>query len=498
MIENKLSQTGNTNLPTSVRYDTGLWPDRNTDLVPLWRTGYNVLFKNGGVEKMKGWANPLTKPNTQKARGVHQQRFSNGIQVLVWGSYDALWVWDTTQVRWLQSGLGGRNDSTATQKATVWSFAEWGDWILYTSGEGAIRYTTKDNYTSGDGSASTPLDVEGEFSTAQIIIKRGPYILAFNTTGTPSYCGPTSFHWCSDDDVTAWSPTADNTAGNQLIRDMESEIIAAVALGDRIAVYSRDSMHIVAYTGPPFYFGYAPAINGIGAVSKQAVVSVGRENYGFGPNGIWRTDGAQFKYIDEGIHDYIYEDLNIAQDAKVCGYHDEFNTMVNFYYPTAGSSEPDVGVGYNYTNGTWTIYNHGRTACIERQVFDYPIAVTDTNDVYFHNFGLNADSAELLSYLESVPLDLGDSNTWKYIDAIKFQASRMSGNYVRFILGTTERRDRSSLNWGAANFLGDGEEPVYINDSARYIVLRIDTLGLSTDFKLDGHTIFGEGATGQS
>ena len=75
MIENKLSQTGNTNLPTSVRYDTGLWPDRNTDLVPLWRTGYNVLFKNGGGEKKKGWANSLTKPNTQKARGVHQQRF---------------------------------------------------------------------------------------------------------------------------------------------------------------------------------------------------------------------------------------------------------------------------------------------------------------------------------------------------------------------------------------------------------------------------------------
>ena len=486
MIENVLSQTGNPNTPSAAPYNSGVWPDLHPLNNPLWRTGTNVLFKNGGVEKMGGWGNPFTKPASTPVRGMLQRRES-GVQELYFGNPTTIYKWNTGTPTAVGTGYTGNTDSTVTVPASVWSMVDWGTWVLATNGVDVPQIYK--------GSSFTTLNVGTEFTTAEILIKRGPYVLAFNTTGVNTYNGINAFHWCSDDDVEDWTPTSVNTAGNQMIRDMTSGIKAAVPLGDRIAVYGTDSMYLVAYTGAPFYFGYYPALNGIGAVSKAAVVSVGRKNFGFGPSGIWETDGAQFKYIDPGIHDYIYDAFNDEQKEKVCGYHDEFNTQVCFYYPTT-TGEPTVGVGYNYMDGTWSIFNHGRTSALERDVFTWPVLATSTGDIFFHNFGLNADSAGMTVSVESELLDLGSGNIWKYIDAIRFHISRLAGT-VNFYLGTAERRD-DSITWENAQVLDDGDEPLFYNLSARYIALKIETTALASDFKVEGHTIYGEGATHQS
>ena len=91
----------------------------------------------------------------------------------------------------------------------------------------------------------------GAPSRARVLVKAGVHILALNTD-----MGGTYYEWCDTDDPDDWTPAADNRAGNNIIREANSEIVAAVPLGDRIAVYCRNQSFLITYLGNNLVFGH--------------------------------------------------------------------------------------------------------------------------------------------------------------------------------------------------------------------------------------------------
>ncbi len=392
---------------------TGLWPDAFDLRIPLWKTGSNIQFSEIGVEKIPGHAELVALlAGTDIVRGAHQFRTSAGIQNLYFGDFDNIYKWNTVTVTSEKSGFTGIVNETVNQAATVWSIVNFGDTVMASNGVDEPQLDT------GGGFA----DLGADFTTAEVLINRGPHILAFNTS-----INSKGFVWSDEDNPAEWTPTADNAAGDLIIRELVSDIIAAAPLGDQIAVYGKEQMYVVSFIGAPLFFGYKPALEGFGAIAKKAVVSVGRKNYGMGRDGFWVTDGAAFDFIDDpAVRKFFQGDMNFAQKSKVNGWHDEENHQVIWYYPSVGGSgEVDASIVYDYKKGVWSIRGDGRSASLERQVFDNPIVFGTTPTLFLQNFGVDSDGSALVASVRSKPMDLGTPDRVKELDAIRigFQGS---------------------------------------------------------------------------
>ncbi len=466
---------------------TGIVPDAHDITDFVWADARNVRFNELGVRKMAGWEAAFVKPGSNPVRGLGQVLDLNG-QNIFFGDQTKLYWWNTTTVATAGTGFSGITDETVTAPATSWSFEEWGNWAIATNGVDAPQiWKTSGNFANLAGSPP---------GTAEIVLKLNAYMLLFNTDS-----GDTDYAWCSADDVEDWVAVTNNTAGGATIRDMSSKIVAAVPLGTGIAVYGKSDMVLISFIGAPFIFGHKPAVQGVGAVSKYSVISVGRQNYGWSANGFFVTDGINTKWIDtETIRRTVFDEVNTAQYSKICGYHDAANTEIKWYYPIG--NEPDKGVGYNYITNAWTFYGHGRTSAQDKRIFNFPLTAANNGAVYFEEFGNNADEQPLVTYAETKanpffrtdrdgknPMSMEDQ--FKYIEAIKLALTNTAGRGLKFRIGVQDKLS-DPIIWTKHFYADRNMEPVYPDLSGRWITLSIESDQLGDAWTLQGFTIHGK------
>lgn len=464
----------------------GLHPSMFLRQVPFWQTGANVVFRNGSVRKMKGWTAPLTKPAANPVRGMGQLKTDTGVQWLFWGDATNLYGWNTVSVGTLGSGYTGKTTETVADPVSHWDFANWGNWMVATNDVDAVQVWKGSSFAALSGTT---------FTRARTILKYGAHLLAFNTSN-----GGQQFEWCSEDNIELWTPAADNSAGNMFIRDMESDILAAVPLGDKIAVYGKNTVHLVSYIRAPFYFGVLPALTGVGAVGKKAVVSVDRKNYGLSAKGFFVTDGVQVQFLDDpDVRDYFLSRVNVSQISKTVAYHDLLNSQVVWYYPTSGGENTE-GLGYDYARGKWTIYSFGRTAAIGQNVFSYPVAGHSDGSIFFHNFGDDANGSALVPYLQSKPFafetpqQINSANLIKYVDSLKLMLSELTGT-VSVKIGT-QLRLTDAVTWTDYQSINASMAPAYFRRSARYFTFYITSTAVGDTWELNGIDVMGKAIGG--
>lgn len=473
-------------LPGGPEIASGLMPSVDPQNATLWVDGRNITFGEGFVAKTAGWERQFNSPTTLPVRGMGQNIAGN-VRRIFFGDAQSLHVWNETTVQTVGTGFTGNANETVGFPASVWSFAPFGSWMLATNGKDAPQVW------KGSGSFAPLSGVT--FSKAELFVRQGPYILAMNTS-----VGPNEIAWCHDDNVELWSPAITNTAGAITLRDMPSEIVAAVKLADAIAVYGRNSMHVLRYVGMPYVFGAFPALEGIGAVSKAAVVSIGRLNFGFGPSGIWQTDGVSFEYIDTPqIREYLLTNVNLTraagQPSKICAWHNDRAQEVVFSYPKGNALEPNESVSYNYKTKAWSLHSYGRTAGMERLVFDLPIATDKDGNVYFHHKGDNADGFALSSWLQTKPLDCGSAEVWKQVQAIQLRLQKLRGAGVQLYVGTQERLT-DAMVWKGPYSTTAGFDQIFPTGGANgvFITLKFVSDGLGDAWELGGFTLRGDAA----
>lgn len=338
------------------------------------------------------------------------------------------------------------------------------------------------------------VEVSNQFATVKVLVNKGPFILAMNTTASPdpdqSRAGKTTIHWSSRDAPAIWRPRATNSAGNIRVSELDSQIIAAAPLGDRIAVYAKDSMALLSFLGSPYYFGAQLALDGIGALSKHSVVSIGRYNYGLSKKGFWKTDGVEFQWIDTpAVREFYFSRVNRNADTKTFSYHNHRVQQVIWYFPTSSSTTPNLGLGYDYVRNVWTVYSEGLSFAIPERVFSRPLAGTSTGDIYYLNQGSDNISAPINAYVETPKLDFGEPALSKSVQEVRIAVSDKSGTLNLHVRSFNSLED--SVNYTGPYQVTAGFNAIKIRETGRFFQAKISSSSTSNTWTVSSLEIRG-------
>jgi hypothetical protein len=131
------------------------------------------------------------------------------------------------------------------------------------------------------------------------------------------------------------------------------------------------------------------------------------------------------------VRQYVFTDINRDQGYQVfAGTNEAFNEIW-WFYCSQGSTTVDKYVVYNYIENTWYYGTLSRTAWLDSQLREYPMATDYNSRIIYHELGTDdlADATPLPieAYIQTADFDLGDGNTfvfvWRILPDVNFTNS---------------------------------------------------------------------------
>ena len=330
---------------------------------PIFKNAKNVLFSDRSVQPIPGQYILTAGTEGLPIRGLLSIR-EGSTPILFYGDDSKLYRYTisggTTEV-----GIGYSNGGNA------WSLQRWGTWVLATNGVDAPQIFKGASFDALTGISPT-------FATGKIFLAYKNYVLVFNTDVNDSRVA-----WCTADDPENWVGALNNTSRLLDIRDTTSGFTAALIANERIFNFTLKSMHVMGFVGPPSFFSHNKVTDDIGAFGPNSVTEVAGNLFGIGPNGVWKSDGSGYTYVDEGaVHDEIFNNLNLDYAYKCVAWHDVFTKQVVFWIPGVDHTENSYGMAFNYKEGNWAPRGDARSAALESGDFSWGLLGDPSGNIY--------------------------------------------------------------------------------------------------------------------
>lgn len=348
--------------------------------------------------------------NYQVNVGLDTTVFSNGWSAGTWG----------------RQGWGQAADVTVlTDTLRIWSHDNFGEDLLLNVRDGGVFYwdasvglgTRATNLTNLAGATSTPTIVK------QIMVSdRDRHIIAFgcDTEANPGVQDPLAIRFSSQESLTQWATTSENTAG-ELRLGSGSEIITAVETRQQILVFTDESLYSMQFLGPPFTFGISLISENTTIKSPLSSIAVADSVFWMGQNEFFVYDGT-VRRLPCTVRGHVFNDFNNSQSEKVVAALNSKHSEIWWFYPSASSQNIDKYVVFNYIENVWYYGILGRTAWIDQGIYDDPIAASSDGYLYEHETGFDdgstSPSSAINAYIESSQMDLGDGHNFSFISRL--------------------------------------------------------------------------------
>lgn len=466
--------------PADQVFTAGLFPSVNADAAPLWHDGQNVIFTPSDVRKAPGLG--LVYDFADVIRDL--------AQALVFGEkriYVALAesVWKVVFASGgsgfsagFTSGFGGASPFSVTQIGTLtgdylWPQLEtWGSWVFVNDTVNPLEVW------KNSGTSLTP--VVTPFSQAKIIKRFSPFMLAANTSN-----GGEVIEWSTASDAENWTPALSNHAGNTTIRDLGGDILAVQDLGKNLAFYSGNSLVLGRFVGFPNVFHFEKTIRGVGVTGRRAVVSLGAFNYGLGKQGVFKTDGFNYVFVDNpALRDWLKTYLP-SSGEPISGYHHQSIGHIVWHFKDINGDLR--GIGFNPENGACTRINYGLYAAIERDVFDNPFG-GKADKLVKMDYGWNDLDVPLGAWIRTKPLDCTAQEFNKLWEGMRAYVKSGSSGIIKIYVGDEPEAVQELIYTGSMTHAVD----IKPMRESIYITLEFRCEDLDEFFKLSGFMIEGE------
>jgi len=377
-----------------------------------------VLWRDGGLlTQMLGWAprDPEQTPLNGKPRACLAWQDNSGNRWIAVGTNQKLYVqsaagtvFDITRAGFVAGaadasvltgyGVGGygvgtygtpRPDTGAVIPAAMQSLALWNDKLVGVMAEdGRIYEWTLDGSTPAAVIANAPTGVQAIMVTAE-----GFLVALYNRT----------VRWSDQANNTIWTQSDTNQARKFELQTSGSILAGCKIPGATLIVTTTDA-HVGIYQGYPLVYGFQQVGSGCGMVSRGALQPIDQRAVWMGREGFFIYDGF-VQPLPCDIADLVFGDINEEQLTKITCGHRAADGEVWWNYCSAGSTEIDRQVIWNYRLGVWYPCRLERSCMADAGVFNTPIMVSPDGYIYAHEVGFDYDGAE--PYAETGPLRLG-------------------------------------------------------------------------------------------
>jgi len=376
-------------------FQTGIFKDLAPGQNGLWKYGENLDFIDGAVQKTSGWSFQGAAPGPVWAL---TQAYVEGERRIYIGTASSLSVLVDNITTILDIGY------TFTKH---WELQVWGSWLIASNGIDEILVWKNTGSPVDLGGISDLSDPPPAFS---VMGKTNQHLIG--------YWG-TTLYFSTKDNPEEWLSTQSNSAGFLLIRDLDSDVVAAKPLGLSYIVYSLNTALRQEYVDTPLYFGFPNApLKGIGALSADAIVPVGDQHFGVCQKGFFVTDGLSFRYIDRPmVNRWFLEHIDLNRAAELHGVHWEQNTTVRWTFVCKDGVRR--GLDYNYESKAWCVHTLPLVASSEQTVFPYPV-VAESNYVGLLGEAVDRGGNKLDTLLQTFPFDGGTRIRYKVWHRFEF------------------------------------------------------------------------------
>jgi hypothetical protein len=232
---------------------------------------------------------------------------------------------------------------------------------------------------------------------------------------------PMLLRWSDQEDIKTWSPSASNQAGS-LQLSHGSEIVTAIQARQEIVVFTDSSVYSLQYVGPPVVWSSQLLGDNISIVGQNAAALASGVVYWMGVDKFYKYDG-RIQTLRCDLRQYIFSDINMAQNAQVFASTSEGFNEVWWFYCSANSTTIDKYAVYNYLEDIWYYGTMERTAWLDSGLRDYPIAATmlsgTTGNLVNQEFGVDDNTtgttAAIDSYISSSEFDIDDGHNFGFV-----------------------------------------------------------------------------------
>ena len=291
-----------------------------------------------------------------------------------------------------------RPGTTEILDATQWTLATWGQDLLAVSpDDGKLRMWTT---SAGTGVVAAPVTNSPACKAVCVTAERFAFAL-----GTDD---PRTVSWSDQEVITTWTPTTTNQAGSFPL-DSPGRLMCGYKVRGAMLLMTDIDIHSATYIGGTGVYSFGRVGDNCGALSRQCAAPFGNQQLAWISNsGFWQWNGGSVQPIQCDVFDYIHRDINLLQASKIVAIQNSVYSEIEWRYCSAGSTEIDRCVVWNYKLGHWSIGRPTRTCGVDMGVFQYPVLVSSTGYIYEHEVTYNYGSDT--PFAKSGPIELGSGD----------------------------------------------------------------------------------------
>jgi hypothetical protein len=398
---------------------------------------------------------------------------------------------------WGRSTWGSSITITSTTELRVYTQDNFGEDLIFNVRDGNIYYWDVSAYTLGTDRA-VAISTLGTDTTTPTVAKqvlvsdRDRHVMVFgcDSETNPGVQDPLLIRFSSQESLTTWAATVENTAGDLRV-GVGSEIVCAVETRQQILVFTDVSLHAMQFLGPPFTFGIDQISENTTIAGPLAAKAVDDMVFWMGVEEFYIYTG-QVQKLPCTVRSYIFNNFNLEQKELVTASLNSSFGEIWWFYPSSSSTEIDKYVIYNYEEKVWSYGNLVRTFWLDRGVNDFPVAASTDGYLYNQESGLNDGSTSpaspITSFIESSQLSIGEGEDFVFltrlIPDVTFEASTDAAASLNMTLQTRNYPGGNYLQSKASAVTQTATTPVEQFTTETYIRLR----GRSFALKVDSNT----------
>jgi len=343
--------------------------------------------------------------------GTYQINTGNEIEVPFTGWGAGTW----------SSGTWGTGGSTLAPMR-LWSQSNFGEDLFFVPRGGALYYWDASSGVSTRGVLVSSLGGASQVPTIANIgfvsdIFRFAFCFGANDIGS-SAIDPMLIRWSDQEDIADWNPTATNQAGSLRLSD-GTEIIQAILARQEVLVWTDATLYGLQYLGAPEVWGAQLLGSNITIASPNAAVYSNNIAYWMGTSKFYYYDGT-VKTLPCEVRSYVFDDFNSDQyDQVVCGSNEQFDEIW-WFYCSEGVTQNDRYVVYNYVENVWYYGNLSRSAWLDSDLREFPVAATFGNKLVNHEKGVDDNETgtptAFTANITSTQFDLDDGDRFMLVN----------------------------------------------------------------------------------